>query len=308
MKNQKILVTGGAGFIGSHVADAFLEEGFEVVIVDDLSTGREVQADPRCKLYKVDIRDEALEEVFALEQPRFVSHHAARANVRESMEQPVLYADVNLVGSINLLECCRRHNVQKVLYASTGGAVYGEPQQLPVREDHPIQPLDHYGASKHHVEHHLRLYHHNFGLPFTTLRYPNVYGPRQDPFGEAGVVAIFTQRMLAGEDLVINGTGEQERDFVFVKDLARANVIALAKGGPKEYNLGNGRGISVNELFQEMAQVTGYTKQPTHGPAKVGEVFRICLDAGLASRELGWAPLVDLAQGLEQTVASLRQN
>lgn len=306
MKNQKILVTGGAGFIGSHVVDTFLEEGFEVVIVDDLSTGEGRHADPRCKLYKVDVRDKALDEVFALEQPLFVSHHAARVDVRESMDDPCFYTDVNLIGSINVLECCRRHKVRKVLYASSGGAVYGEPDELPVEENHPIRPLDHYGASKHHVEHHLHLYEHNYGLRFTTMRYPNVYGPRQNSSGEAGVVAVFAKRMLTRKKVIINGTGDQERDFIFVKDVARANLLALSKGESKEYNLGHGQGISINELFEKMACVTSYGQPAVYGPEKVGEVFRTCLDASLAGEELGWKPLVGFTQGLNETVASFR--
>jgi len=239
-----------------------------------------------------------------LEQPLFVSHHAARVDVRESMEDPCFYTDVNLLGSINVLECCRRHKVRKVLYASSGGAVYGEPDELPVGEKHPIRPLDHYGASKHHVEHHLHLYKHNYGLQFTTMRYPNVYGPRQNSSGEAGVVAVFARRMLAGKEVIINGTGGQERDFIFVKDVARANLLALSKGKSKEYNLGNGHGISINKLFEKMACLTGYRRPAVHGPAKVGEVFRTCLDASLASEELGWRPRVDLPRGLNETVAS----
>ncbi|HUG44265.1 MAG TPA: NAD-dependent epimerase/dehydratase family protein, partial [Acidobacteriota bacterium] len=208
---MKILGTGGAGFIGSHIVDAFLSEGHQVCVVDDLSSGRRANVPPGVRLHAVDIRDGDLADVFEEEKPEVVSHQAARANVRESFEKPQLYADVNVVGSVNLLECCRQFNVRKVIYASTGGAVYGEPKTLPVPEDHPIDPLDPYGASKHHVEHYLRLYQTNFGLSYTVLRYPNVYGPRQNPYGEAGVVAIFAVKMLKGERPTINGSGKQMR-------------------------------------------------------------------------------------------------
>jgi len=210
---MRILVTGGAGFIGSHVVDALIEEEHEVVVVDDLSTGKREHLHPRAKFYYLDIRDvRRLKEVFAAEHPEIVNHQAARANVRESMEKPVLYAEVNVIGSLNLLEMSQAYGVGKFIYASTGGAVYGEPEYLPADESHPINPLDPYGASKHFVEHYLYLYGVNYGLNYTILRYPNVYGPRQDPHGEAGVVAIFTGQMLKGGEPVINGSGEQERD------------------------------------------------------------------------------------------------
>ena len=304
---MKILVTGGAGFIGSHVVDAYLAAGHEVVVVDDLSSGREEFVHPQARFYRLDIRDPQLDDIFAREKPEVVSHQAALANVRESMEKPLLYADVNVLGSLHLLECCRRHGVRKVIYASTGGAVYGEPQTLPVTEEHPVNPLDPYGASKHHVEHYLYLYQVNFGLAYTTLRYPNVYGPRQDPYGEAGVVAIFTVQMLRRGQPVINGSGEQERDFVYVSDVARANVLALARGDGGTYNLGSGVGTSVNRIFELLARLTGYNRPPVHGPPKPGEVFKIYLDATRAREDLQWEPEVGLEEGLERTVAYFRQ-
>jgi UDP-glucose 4-epimerase len=302
----KILVTGGAGFIGSHVVDAYLAAGHDVIVVDDLSSGRREQVNSRARFHELDIRDSGLDEIFEQERPEVVSHQAALANVRESMEKPLLYADVNVLGSLNVLECCRHHGVRKVIYASTGGAVYGEPQSLPVREDHPVNPLDPYGASKHHVEHYLHLYQANFGIAYTTLRYPNVYGPRQDPYGEAGVVAIFADRMLARGEPIINGSGEQERDFVYVTDVARANVLALERGNGEIYNLGSGRGTSVNRIFELLAAATGYDRPAVHGPPKQGEVFKIFLDATRAREELGWEPQVTLEEGLAQTVAYFR--
>ena len=300
---MRILVTGGAGFIGSHVVDAYLAVGHDVAVVDDLSTGRREQVHPQARFYQIDIRDPGLDELFARERPEVVSHQAARANVRESLEKPLLYAEVNVLGSLNVLECCRRHGVRKIIYASTGGAVYGEPQTLPVAEDHPINPLDPYGASKHHVEHYLYLYRVNYGLEYTVLRYPNVYGPRQDPYGEAGVVAIFSGQMLNNGRPVINGSGEQERDFVYVSDVARANVLALARGDGGVYNIGSGVGTSVNRIFELLAELTGYAGPVVHGPPKRGEVFKVYLDARRARQDLGWAPEVELEEGLTRTVA-----
>lgn len=304
---MNILVTGGAGFIGSHVVDAFLAEGHRVAVIDDLSTGRREQVNPAARFYQADIRDdEAIGRILAMEKPEVISHQAARANVRESMEKPVLYADVNVLGSLRLLEAARKHGVRKVIYASTGGAVYGEPQYLPVDEDHPINPLDPYGASKHHVEHYLHLYRLNYGLQYTILRYPNVYGPRQDPLGEAGVVAIFTGQMLSGRQPVIFGTGEQQRDFVYVTDVARANVLALTRGDGGIYCIGSGVGSSVNQIFAALKQATGYQGPEVHGPAKLGEVSRIYLNAARARAELGWQPTVPLQEGLNRTVEYFR--
>ncbi len=306
---MRILVTGGAGFIGSHVVDAYVDAGHDVAVVDNLHTGKRENVHPRAEFYQVDIRDrEQLARVFAEVQPEILNHQAALANVRESMERPAEYAAVNIIGSIHLLELAREHNVQKVIYASTGGAVYGEPEFLPVTEDHPINPLDSYGASKHAVEHYLYLYKENYGLDYTVLRYPNVYGPRQDPLGEAGVIAIFTGRMLKGIECIINGSGEQQRDFLYVGDVARANVLALDKGSGGIYNLGWGKGVDINFLFRALADAVGYTKPPVYGPPKLGEVFRVYLDASKARRELGWEPQIPLAEGLALTVSYFRQH
>jgi UDP-glucose 4-epimerase len=303
---MKILVTGGAGFIGSHVVDAYVEAGHDVVVVDDLSTGKKENIHPRARLYQMDIRNRELDKVFAAEKPDVVSHHAAKANVRESLVQPVLYADVNILGSLNLLELSRKHAVKKFIFISTGGAVYGEPVYLPADEEHPIQPLDAYGASKAAFEHYFPPYRSNYGLSFTILRYANVYGPRQDPYGEAGVVAIFAGRMLRGEQAVINGSGEQERDFVYVGDAARANVLALERGDAGVYNIGTGVGTSINDIFARLKAATGYTGADVHGPAKAGEVFKVYLDADKAAHELDWRPAMGLQQGLSLTVEYFR--
>jgi UDP-glucose 4-epimerase len=305
---MKILVTGGAGFIGSHIADTFITAGHQVCVVDDLSTGFKHNVAPGIRLHEVDIREARLAEVFQSERPEVVCHQAARANVRESFEKPLLYAEVNVVGSLNVLECCRRFGVRKVIYASTGGAVYGPPQQLPVSENHVINPLDPYGASKHHVEHYLHLYKENFGISYTSLRYPNVYGPRQNPFGEAGVVAIFARQMLDKGRPIINGSGEQERDFVNVSDVARANLMALEKGDGEILNIGSGLGTSVNAIFSTLAKLTGYREEAVRGPAKAGEVYKIYLNAGRAREILGWSPKIGLVEGLGATVDFFRKS
>lgn len=304
---MKILVTGGAGFIGSHIVDACVSVGHEVAVLDDLSAGQRRWIHPSARFYEMDIRDSRLSHVFEQEHPEIVCHQAAKVNVRESMEKPLFYADVNVLGSLNLLECCRKYGVRKLVYASTGGAAYGEPVQLPVAEDHPINPVDPYGASKHHVEHYLYLYRVNFGINYTVLRYSNVYGPRQDPRGEAGVVAIFASQMLRGQQATINGNGDQQRDFVHVSDVVRANLSAFERGDGGIYNIGTGVPTSVNQVFDLLAALTGCHDKRVHGPAKAGEVSKIFLDTARAAKELGWHPAVGLAEGIRSTVGELAQ-
>lgn len=303
----KILVTGGAGFIGSHVVDLFVSQGFEVVIVDDLSTGRVSNLNPAAKFYRLDIRDPKIRDVFDVERPDYISHHAAQMDVRRSVAQPLFDADVNILGSINLIECAKEFNVKRFIYISTGGAVYGEPEKLPCDETHPINPICQYGASKHTVEHYLYMYNVNYGLRYTVLRYPNVFGPRQDPHGEAGVVAIFTGKMLVGEPITIYGDGEQTRDFVFVGDCARANYLAATiDHQPGIYNIGWSRPTSINEVFSALAKITGYSDPATHEAGKVGETRHIYLDASKANRDLGWVPTITLDGGLRETVEYFR--
>jgi len=304
----KILVTGGAGFIGSHVVDLFLHRGFEVIILDDLSTGRASNINPNAKFYQMDIRDPGIREVFELEKPDYVSHHAAQMDVRRSVAQPLFDAEVNILGSINLIECAKEFNVRHFIYISSGGAAYGEPERLPCDETHPVNPICQYGASKHTVEHYLFMYHANYGMDYTVLRYPNVFGPRQDPNGEAGVVAIFTGKMLASEPVTINGDGEQTRDFVYVGDCSYANYLAVTVPHQSGiYNIGWGRPTSINEIFTTLAKVTDYPHQVSYGPAKVGETRHIYLDATKAGSALGWSPTLSLEEGLEMTVAYFRE-
>ena len=304
---MKILVTGGAGFIGSHVVDTLLSNGHEVVVVDDLSTGRLSNLNPAATFYQVDIRSPQMEEIFEKERPQFVDHHAAQMDVRRSIEDPLFDADVNVLGSIKLIELAKKYGVKRFIYISTGGAVYGEPEYLPCDELHPVNPICPYGASKHTVEHYLYMYKENYDLDYVVLRYPNVYGPRQDPHGEAGVVAIFTGQMLEGEQVVINGDGEQQRDFVYVEDCARANLIALDTEHKNTiYNLGFGRGTSINEIFSNLKMITDYELTAVNGPAKVGETRRIYLEASRANQDLGWTPTVGLEEGLKKTVDYFR--
>ncbi len=301
---MKILVTGGLGFIGSQVVDRYVAAGHEVVVLDNLSTGKPHNLNPQATFYEVDIRDRAgVLALFEREQPEVLNHHAAQVDVRRSVADPVYDAEVNILGSLNLLEAARMHGTRKVIYISSGGACYGEPLYLPCDEAHPVNPLSGYGATKHTVEHYLFLYRENYGLDFTVLRYPNVYGPRQDPYGEGGVVAIFSHYMLHDRPVTIFGSGEQQRDFVFVGDCARANLLALDAGSGGIFNLGSASAISINELFGALRAITGYGRDPIYGPAKVGETFKIYLDASKAKAELGWTQEVSLEEGLRRTVA-----
>jgi UDP-glucose 4-epimerase len=305
---QRVLVTGGAGFIGSHIVDAYVAAGLDVAVVDNLSAGSRANVNPAARLHEVDIRDRAaLDSVFDEERPEIVSHQAAQASVRVSMEDPARDAEINVIGSLNVLEACRRAGVRKLIYAATGGAAVGEPLYLPVDEEHPVNPLSPYGATKHAVEHFCVLYRHNWGLDTTILRYSNVYGPRQNPRGEAGVIAIFAGRMLAGEPPTVNGTGEQERDYVYVADVARMNLLALTSGSGRMYNVGTGVGTSVNELVERLAEIVGYKGATQQAAALPGEVFKIVVTCERANKELGWQPAVTLDEGLRLTVESIRQ-
>jgi UDP-glucose 4-epimerase len=306
-RGARVLVTGGAGFIGSHVVDAYVAAGLDVVVVDNLATGHRANINPAARHYEVDIRDRAaLDGVFAAERPEIVNHQAAQASVRASMEDPPRDAEINVLGSLHVLEAARKHGARKLIYAATGGAAVGEPKYLPVDEDHPVEPLSPYGADKHAVEHYCALYQRSFGLETTILRYANIYGPRQDPRGEAGVIAIFTGLMLGGKRPTIYGTGDQERDYTFVGDVARANVLALTKGGGGMFNIGTGTSASVNDLFAHLAELTGFAEQPIYADPLPGEVFKIYVTYERARQVLGWEPTVNLHDGLRQTVESAR--
>ena len=300
---MKLVLTGGAGFIGSHIAEAYLKEGLEVVVVDDLSHGKKENIPQGAKFYQLDIcEQEALEEIFEKEQPELVNHHSAQIDVRRSVAEPVFDARVNILGSLNLLELSRKYQVKKFIFASTGGALYGEQKEFPATEHHPIRPVSPYGVAKASVELYLYYYHQVHGLEYVSLRYSNVYGPRQDPFGEAGVVAIFCQKLLSGETPIINGSGEQTRDFVYVKDVVRANLSALKPGLVGAFNISTGKETAINQLYQIITRIAGKNQKPVYGPAKPGEAFRSCLDNSLAQKTLGWKPEVDLETGLKFTL------
>jgi UDP-glucose 4-epimerase len=299
----RILVTGGAGFIGSNVVDGLLARGHELAVFDNLSTGRREFVDPRATLFVGDLANaDDVERCLATFQPEVVSHHAAQIDVRHSVTDPIHDARTNVLGSIGLLQSCTRHGVRKVLYASTGGALYGEGRFLPATEDHPVNPESPYGVSKHTVEHYLFLWKLLHGLDYTVLRYPNIYGPRQNPHGEAGVNAIFIGRMLDGQRPHIFGTGDQVRDYLFVGDVVAANLLALDRGAGLMLNLGTGVGTSVNDIVRGINDILGTRIEPVYEAARPGEIQRIYLDASRAREALGWAPTVTFAEGLRRTI------
>jgi len=299
----KILVTGGAGFIGSHVVDAFVAAGHRVAVVDDLSTGKRARVHREAKLHVMDLRSDRLAEVFEAEQPEVVAHLAAQAAVPRSVSDPAFDASVNVLGGINLLNCCRRFGVRRIIYSSSGGAGYGDTDVLPTPEDHPTRPASPYGITKVTMEMYVSAWGPLFGVSGISLRYANVYGPRQDPEGEAGVVAIFSQRLLRGQTPIINGDGEQTRDYVYVEDVAAANLRALER--PEVVgcvNVGTGIETSVNDLHRALTRAAGLEVAAQHGPAKPGEQRRSCLSPALAKQRLGWAPSVPLRDGLARTL------
>ncbi len=305
---MKVLITGGAGFIGSHIADRYLELGNDVVIVDNLITGNRENIPKKAIFYELDICDrDGIREVFEKERPDVVSHQAAQMDVRKSVEDPIYDATVNVLGSINLLENCIKHKVGKFIFASTGGAIYGEQDYFPADEHHPLRPLSPYGITKLTTEKYLYFYQQTYGLKYTALRYANVYGPRQNPHGEAGVVAIFSTRMLTGEQPVINGDGKQTRDYVYVGDVVKANELALKQGDNGIFNVGTGIETDVNALFRKIAGYMDHSVQEVHGPAKPGEQQRSVLDYSLIKQVLGWQPTVTLEEGIEKTVTYFRE-
>ena len=308
MPNKKVLVTGGAGFIGSHVLDESLELGYDVVAVDNFSSGSRNNLPMDVVSHEIDIADPSLDRIFAEEKPDVVIHLAAQISIQASMRDPLIDAKSNLLGSINVFENCVKYGVSKVVYCSSGGSVYGEPVYLPCDEGHPIQPLSHYAVAKAAVENYLQVYNKTYGLDFTVLRFSNVFGPRQNPFGEAGVVAIFTKSMLLGYPVSFYGTGEQERDFVYVLDVARAVNSAMLSPSAAVYNVGSGIGSTINHVFSILKNETSYELDPVKIDGKPGEVFKIFLDCSRAIQELGWLPSVTLEDGIGQTVEWFRSS
>ncbi len=302
-----ICVTGGAGFIGSHVVDLLIDNGYQVVVIDDLSSGSLDNLNPRAEFYQMDIRSPEVQELLRRIKPKAICHLAAQVSVRLSVADPELDAAINILGSLNLLQAALKAGVQKLIFASTGGAIYGEQDYFPADEEHPLRPVCPYGVAKLAVEKYLHYYNKEYGLDYMALRYANVYGPRQDPYGEAGVVAIFTEKLLKDQQATINGDGKQTRDFVFVKDVAQANLLALRTDYAGEINIGTGKETDINCLFQLLRKITDSPIQEYHGPAKPGEQQRSVIDYSRARQVLGWEPLMTLEQGLELTVNYFRQ-
>jgi UDP-glucose 4-epimerase len=300
---MRALVTGGAGFIGSHLVDRLILDGWEVVVVDDLSTGKD-NLSGKAEFHRMDVKDKGLKDIFK-DKIDVVFHLAAQAQVRISLENPVYDSDVNIGGAINLLEACKGE-VEKIIYASSGGAVYGEPEYLPVDEEHKVAPLSPYGVSKFIVEKYLRVYQEIYGLPYTALRYGNVFGPRQDPYGEAGVVAIFANKMLRGEAPTINGDGEQTRDFVYVSDVVEANILAAERKAAGAVNIGTGVESSVNEIYEIIKKELGSGVKAKHAPAIKGEVRRIFLEVKKAEKILGWKARTTLRTGIREFLNYLK--
>jgi UDP-glucose 4-epimerase len=301
---MRVLLTSGAGFLGSHVAEHLLARGHEVIVVDNLSSGKRENVPEGAHFFEEDIRS-GCEEVFQRCRPEVLCHQAAQMDVRRSVREPDFDADVNVLGTIRLLQHCVKYGVRQVIFASTGGAVYGEQAEFPAPEDHPQFPVSPYGVSKLAGERYLNFYHAQYGLSYAALRYANVYGPRQDPHGEAGVVAIFSRNLAAQKISTINGTGEQTRDYVYVRDVARANVLALEGNPPSgAYNIGTAIETNVNQLYEVLQDISGKNLPPQRGPAKPGEQSRSSIDPARASRVFGWRPEVELAAGLEETLGS----
>lgn len=306
---MKILVTGGAGFIASHIVDAYISDGHEVVVLDDLSTGKKEFVNSKARFYQVDIRSrEEIETIIKKEKPDVINHHAAQISVRNSVEDPRNDLEVNLIGLLNLLESAKKTGLKKFIFASSGGVVYGEANILPTPESYtPLTPQSPYGVTKLASEYYLNYFYQSFKIPFIALRYGNVYGPRQNPHGEAGVVAIFTMKLLKGETPIINGDGKQTRDYVYVGDIVEANRKALISDKIGAYNIGTSKETDVIEIFDILQKLTGSNLEPKHGPAKSGEQQRSCLDSTMAKNLMDWQAKTGLAKGLKQTVAYFKK-
>ncbi|BCA54722.1 putative UDP-glucose 4-epimerase [Nitrospira sp. KM1] len=305
---MKVLVTGGAGFIGSHVVDRLVQEGHAVVIIDNLSTGKRRNINRAARFYKSDIQSWRVERVFRNERPNIVMHLAAQMDVRKSVEDPMFDAQVNILGTLNIMQQAVKHGARKVVFSSSGGAIYGDQDLYPAPETHPTKPLSPYGLSKLCGEQYLSYFQRVGGLQVVNLRYANVYGPRQDPEGEAGVVAIFIQKLLNNEQAVINGNGRQTRDFIFVEDVVEANLAVMgSQDSEGTYNVGTGMETSVNDLFRILVQHTGSTCKEVHGPAKKGEQARSVIDSGKLRHEMAWEPRMSLTDGLKRTVEYFRE-
>lgn len=310
IRNMKILVTGGCGFIASNIIDGYIKKGFDVVAIDNLSSGKKENLNPKAKFYRADVRDSReIRKIISEEKPEIINHHAAQISVTKSVSDPLEDAEINIIGCIAILEEARRCGVKKIIFASSGGVVYGDVRTFPVSEGYsPAHPVSPYGVSKLACEHYLFMYHKLYGLPYIALRYSNVYGPRQNATGEAGVVAIFTTRYLKDEEPVIHGDGKQTRDYVYVGDVVSANLKCLDTDFTGAVNIGTGIETDVNAISETIRLESGAGRRAVHGPEKKGEIKRSCLDNTLAGKVLGWKPQVTLRQGIGETVRYFRDN
>ncbi|MFC5446840.1 NAD-dependent epimerase/dehydratase family protein [Paenibacillus aestuarii] len=297
---MKVLVTGGAGFIGSHIVDLLIDQGHQVAIIDNFSTGNETNVNIKADLYRMDILDDAIISLFETFKPEVVIHHAAQIDIQSSIKKPAFDASINIVGTVKMLDACRAVGVRKFIYASSA-AVYGNPQYLPVDEGHPVRPLSYYGISKHTPEHYLEVFAHQNDLDFTILRYANVYGIRQDPKGEGGVISIFIDKLLSNVEPKIYGDGEQTRDFIYVKDIARANIAALDHGSKGIYNISNNKQTTINELYNLISDFTNNNARPHYTNERSGDILHSVLDNSAALRDLRWEPQYTLRDGLRET-------
>jgi len=305
---MKILVTGGAGFIGSHLVDRLIEQDHRVVVVDNLSTGKKENLNKEAVFYNIDIRASELSHIFQEERPEVVFHLAAQISVRKSVEDPIVDAKTNILGSLNLFENCKKFGVKKIIFTSTGGALYGDADKIPTPEDYFVHPLSPYAIAKLSTEKYLDYYYKVFNIPYLILRFANIYGPRQDPNGEAGVVAIFAKKLLKNENPIINGDGRQTRDYVVVDDAVRAAMLGLENNNMGTYNIGTGKETSVNQLFDLLSQALGVSAEKRHGPAKKGEQLRSCLDYSKIKQEFGWKPSYEIEEGIRKTAEWFKNN
>lgn len=300
---MEILVTGGAGFIGANLVTALIEQNHDVVIIDNLATGKKKNLNPKAKFYNIDIRDKDIEKIFKEHNFDIVNHHAAQADIRKSVEDPVYDREVNIIGLLNLLENSVKYKVKKFINISSGGVIYGNDAKLPIKENARKDPLSPYGISKLSAEHYMHIYNKLHGLKYTTLRYSNVYGRYQDPKGEAGVIAIFSNLMLDKKQPIIYGDGKQTRDYVYVKDVVSANLLAMEHGDYEAFNIGTSSETDVNELFSTIKKITNYNGNPKYEPARPGELLRNSLDITKAKNLLNWQPKYTLEEGLKETIA-----
>lgn len=303
---MKILVTGGAGFIGSHIVDKYIGLGHKVVVIDDFSTGFRKNLNPRAKFYKVDIRNyKALEKIIKKEKPQIINHHAAVSEVIKSLKDPSLTYEVNILGTVNLLLAGAKAGVKKFIFASSAGTVYGDAKKLPAKEESPLNPLSSYGISKIIGEEFIKFYAKIYGFNYLILRYGNVYGPRQNPRGEAGIIAIFSELMKKGIRPTIFGDGTKTRDYVYIDDIAKANILGLKKGKNEVLNISSGKEISDQKVFDTLAQIINFKKPPIYAPFRPGEVYRIHSDCSRAKKILGWKPKISFREGVKKYLNSL---